>query len=161
MNRVEVETDYIEFCFENCECIKVDLWAIKYFNFDVEGEAWSYNPNHMEFLKTTKCKNVSIVFDITKPKLFSHTSRLVDDNKTVVQDGLDCIERLKTSDDISSFTINEVNYRVPWSEQTVNTDMGIPYHTNKWQTNQASINKQGIQTLSIKIMETENGSGEN
>ena len=151
MNTVELDRSQVEFFFENCECIIVDMWAIKYFHFDVKEERWAWDPDHKNFLNTKYCDNVSIQLDISDPKFFSHVSRLVDKGKTVEQDGLECIERLKTSDDLCGFKINSIDYLVPWDNETVNTSIGIPVNTNKAQENVASINKQGVQTLSIKI----------
>ena len=38
METVELHKSSIDFIFENCECITVDMLAIKYFNFDVKEE---------------------------------------------------------------------------------------------------------------------------
>ena len=42
MNTVEISSQHIEFVFENCEAINVDVWAIETLNFD---ENWQENYN--------------------------------------------------------------------------------------------------------------------
>lgn len=161
MNTVELNSCNIEILFDNCECITVDMWAIKYFNFEVIKEDWIWDPNNKKFLKTNRVNNFNLLLNVTEPKYFSQTARLVDGYKTVTEIGQYCIERLKNSDDICGFNINGINYTVPWNRHEKPTDLGIPIISNTYQMNTASINKNNESTLQIKIKEEPNGSGEN
>jgi len=163
MNVIELDTSSIDLCFENCECITVDMWAIKSLHFDVVGERWAWDSQHKNFLKTQHCKYFTITLDLSDPRHFYKTPRLVDGDKTVSQIGKECIERLKTSDDLCSFVINGTDYGVPWGDKELPSDLGIPIRINAWQQNSAVINNQGIETLTIKIKipEGNNGSGTN
>jgi len=161
METVELQRGHIDFIFENCECITVDMWAIKYFHFDVKEERWIWDKDHKNFLKTNKVDDFNMVLDISDPKYFSQTIRLVDPDKTIEEMGKYCIQRLCSSDDISGFTINGKDYTVPWNRHEIPTDLGIPLISNTLQRNTESVNKNGEKTLQIKIKEESDGSGEN
>lgn len=161
MKTVELHKGCIDFIFANCECITVDMWAIKYFHFDVKEERWMWDKDHKNFLKTNQVDNFNLILDISDPRHFSQTIRLSDPDKTIEEMGKYCIQRLSTSDDISGFTINGKDYTVPCSRHEKPTDLGIPLITNTFQRNTELVNKCGEKTLQIKIKEEPDGSGEN
>ena len=161
MNTIELNSGNIEIIFDNCECITVDMWAIKYFHFDVKEERWIWDKDHKNFLKTNQVDNFNLILDISDPRHFSQTIRLSDPDKTIEEIGKYCIHRLSTSDDISGFTINGKDYTVPWDRHEKPTSIGIPIILNSYQINTESINKNNESTLQIKIKEEPDGSGEN
>lgn len=161
METVDLHRGCIDFIFENCECITVDMWAIKYFHFDVKEERWIWDKDHKNFLKTNQVDDFNLVLDISDPKHFSQTIRMTDPDKTIEEMGKYCIDRLTNSDDISGFTINGKDYTVPWNRHEKPTDVGIPLILNTFQRNTASVNKCGEATLQIQIKEESDGSGEN
>lgn len=161
METVNIHRGCINFIFENCECITVDMCAIKYFHFDVKEERWILDKDHKNFLKTNQVDNFNLILDISDPRHFSQTIRLSDPNKTIEEMGKYCIDRFTNSDDISGFTINGNDYTVPWCRHEKPTDLGIPLISNTLQRNTVSVNKCGKTTLQIKIKEGSDGSGEN
>lgn len=74
MKTVELHKGCIDFIFANCECITVDMWAIKYFHFDVKEERWIWDKDHKNFLKTNQVDDFNLVLDVSYPKHFSHKS---------------------------------------------------------------------------------------
>lgn len=161
METVDLHRGSIDFIFENCECITVDMWAIKYFHFDVKEERWIWDNNHKNFLKTNQVDNFNLILDVSDPKLFSRTIRMTNPCDTIEEMGKYCINRLTNSDDISGFTINGKDYTVLWSRHEKPTDLGIPLISNTFQRNTSSVNKNGETTLQIRIKEESDGSGEN
>lgn len=154
MNKVEIESQSIEFVFENCEAIHVDVWAIENLYFETGGERFTFDPHRKDLLKSITMTDFYIKLDLTNPKHFYHTNRMKDDNLTTEQDGEQCINRLIHSDDICHCYINNVCYHVPSVEdykQCKICDSDINIWRNKIQTNELKTSKDGKQILIIKM----------
>ena len=154
MNKVEIPSQSIEFVFENCEAIHVDVWAIENLYFETGGERFSFDSNRKNLMKSIVMTDFYIKLDLTNPKHFYHTNRMKDDNLTTEQDGEQCINRLIHSDDICHCYINEVCYHVPSVDdykQCKICDSDINIWRNKIQTNELKTSKDGKQILIIKM----------
>ena len=92
MNTVEIESQSIEFVFENCETIHIDVWAIENLYFETGGERFTFDSHRKDLLKSINMTDFYIKLDLTNPKHFYHTNRLKDDNLTTEQDGEQCIK---------------------------------------------------------------------
>lgn len=150
MNTVELNEQYIEFVFDNCDAIKVDMWAIQSCNFETCGEEWSWDASHKNFLKKIKCSSFEILLNLTNPLHFSHTHRLIfEPSKSIQEDGEDCIERLVKSDDICHCYINGICYAVPYELCATQSDIGIPLTYNNAQVNTQIVNSTGNKLLKI------------
>ena len=90
MNTVEIPSQHIEFVFENCEAINVDVWAIETLNFDVSGERYTFDTHRKNLLKQIQLGSFYIKMDLSNPKHFYHTNRLKDNNITTEEDGEQC-----------------------------------------------------------------------
>ena len=154
MNKVEIESQSIEFVFENCEAIHVDVWAIENLYFETGGERFTFDSHRKNLMKSIVMTDFYIKLDLTNPKHFYHTNRMKDDNLTTEQDGEQCINRLIHSDDICHCYINNVCYHVPSVEdykQCKICDSDINIWRNKIQTNELKTSKDGKQILIIKM----------
>lgn len=156
MNKVEIESQNIEFVFENCEAIHIDVCAIENLYFETGGERFSFDPHRKNLMKSIIMTDFYIKLDLTNPKHFYHTNRMKDDNLTTEQDGEQCINRLIHSDDICHCYINEICYHVPAEEdykqcKICGSDDTYPIWRNKIQTNELKTSKDGKQILIIKM----------
>jgi hypothetical protein len=134
MERIEIPSQEIELVFENCECIKVDYWAIKFLHFETESELYTFEQRGKNLMKSTKINNFKLSLDLSNPKHFHHTARLVETD-SYLEDGKQCITRLIHSNDLTTIYINNVCYIVPWENKKIDTDIGIPLNTNTLQKN--------------------------
>ena len=150
MERVEIPSQEIELVFENCECIIVDYWSIKFLSFDTVGEQFVFDPHEKNLMKSTNLKNFYLKLDLSNPKHFHHTARLVETD-SYIEDGKQCIERLKHSNDLTSIHINNECYQVPWKNKEIETDLGIPLNTNLLQKNNFQKDSNGIDYLTIEV----------
>lgn len=156
MNKVEIESQNIEFVFENCEAIHIDVCAIENLYFETGGERFSFDTHRKNLMKSIIMTDFYIKLDLTNPKHFYHTNRMKDDNLTTEQDGEQCINRLIHSDDICHCYINEICYHVPAEEdykqcKICGSDDTYPIWRNKIQTNELKTSKDGKQILIIKM----------
>ena len=156
MNKVDIPSQSIEFVFENCEAIHVDVWAIEALSFDVSGERYTFDSHRKDLLKQIQMSSFYIKMDLSNPKHFYHTNRLKDNNLTTEQDGEQCINRLKYSDDICNVYINEICYHVPFKQglydaKIVGTDSKIQCIKNNIQVNETKLSKNGNELLIIKM----------
>ena len=114
MNAIEIHNQSIEIVFENCECIYIDVWAIKNMFFDVCGEHYAFCRQDKKLMKSIDLNKFELEVSLENPKHFYHTNRLKQNGSTVEEDGKECIERLKNSDDITHIYINGVCYSISW-----------------------------------------------
>lgn len=153
MNHIELHDQEIEIVMENCESIKVDMWAIKTLRFDTICDRYEWDESHKDFLHSTIIDNVKMVFDIREWKRFHHTPRLID-TTTLKEDGEKCIDRLRYCDDITHIYINGKSFGIPWNQVEAgrDKDLDIPWYKNAWQKNTESTNSiDGHPLLTIEI----------
>lgn len=147
MNQEQI-TDGITITFDGRDSVHIDMWSIQMLNFDVISESYIFDSHRHTLLKKKKLSYICMKFDLSKPINFSHKPRFVAEDKTIEQDGLDCIESLIKSDDIVDVCINGVYYLVPQDLEEHQDSIGIPFYTNKAQTNKLNEEKH---TLTINI----------
>lgn len=152
MNHIELHDQEIEILMENCESIKVDMWAIKTLRFDTICDRYTWDESHKDFLHSTIIDNVKMVFDIREWKHFHHAPRLID-SATLKEDGEKCIDRLRYCDDITHIYINGKSFSIPWHNEEAGRDsFDIPWYKNAWQKNTESTNSiDGHPLLTIEI----------
>lgn len=152
MNHIELNDQEIEIVMENCEGIRVDMWAIKTLSFDTFSDRYEWDENHKDFLHLTIIDNVKMVFDIRDWKNFHHNPRLID-SATLKEDGEKCIDRLRYCDDITHIHINGKSFSIPWHHEEAGRDsFDIPWYKNALQKNTESTNSiDGHPLLTIEI----------
>lgn len=147
MNTIEIENQSIEIVFENCECIYIDVWAIKKMYFDVCGEHYSFSQQDKKLMKAIDLNKFELEVSLDNPKHFYHTNRLKQNGSTVEDDGKECIERLKNSLDIVHIYINGICYAVSWFYDGDQDSL----LQNKRQQNKIIYNKNNSTNLYINI----------
>lgn len=147
MNQEQI-TDGITIIFEGRDYIRIDMWAIQMLNFEVVSENYMFDSHRHTLFKKKKLSYICMKFDLSRTVNFSHKPRFVEDDKTIAQDGLDCVESLIKSYDIVDVCINGVYYRVPQDLDEHKDDLGIPFYTNKAQKNKLNEERH---TLTISI----------
>lgn len=153
MERIELINQEIEILFENCECINIDMWAIKFLVFETDCDSYTWDKSHKNFMKQTRLKYFKLVVDLDDTKYFHHTNRLID-TKTVEEDGAQCINRLIHSDDITDIYINGICFNIPWIyEKYTGYIAGTPIdvYRNSAQKNSELTNTSGDHTLTIEV----------
>lgn len=116
MKNIELLNQEIEILFENCECINIDMWAIRTLIFDTDGDTYAWDKDHKNLMKKTRLKYFKLTVDLDDTRYFHHTNRLID-TKTVEEDGIQCINRLIHSDDITDLYINGTCFSIPWIDE--------------------------------------------
>ena len=129
-----------ELVFENCECIEISPDAIKSLSFNRIGKQdfMCDSSSGMIMCQNELVDNFFITIDLSNKDMFKHVPVGAFTN--------DPIERLKTCDDITHFTINNEYLTVPWKELE-----DKPYTNGCQITVQISDNK-----LSIRISKDTN-----
>lgn len=147
MNQEQI-TDGITIIFDGRDSIHIDRWAIQMLSFDVVSENYIFDSHRHTLLKKKKLSHICMKFNLSNPLNFSHKPRFVADDKTIAQDGLDCIEYLIKSDDIVDVCINGVYYHVPQDLEEHQDSTGLSLYTNKAQMNKLDEERH---TLTINI----------
>ena len=115
MNKFQ-QFNFINLVFENCESICIDTQAIVHMRFDEDGKRYSYERGELYYIR--KLKKFYIVLDLSNSEWFWHMAgqkHFNTANMNITDDGMDCINRLKQSDDITHVYINGVGFSVPWN----------------------------------------------
>lgn len=153
MERIELINQEIEILFENCECINIDMWAIESLELDTDGDSYTWDKSHKNLMKQTRLKYFKLVVNLEDTRFFYHTNRLIDTN-TIEEDGIQCINRLIHSDDITDIYINGICFNVPWIyEKYTGHIAGTPInlYRNSAQINSELTNNSGSHTLTIEV----------
>lgn len=152
MNHIELNDQEIEIVMENCEGIRVDMWAIKTLRFDTFCDRYVWDETNKDFMRSTIIDNVKMVFDIRDWKHFHHPTQRID-SATLKEDGEKCIDRLRYCDDITHIYINGKSFGIPWHQEEAGRDsFDIPWYKNAWQKNTESTNSiDGHPLLTIEI----------
>lgn len=109
----------IEILFENCDCIRINMYAVTFLRFRTDGEEWDYYKRDDVFLKATTLKALYLNIDPTQTFAFGSKQ---------IKTAEECIQRILTSDDITRIYVNNKPYLVPWKEETYEAKIvgGIP-----------------------------------
>lgn len=157
MNQVIVNDDRVELVFENCECMTVSLHAIESLRLTTRGERFVYEKPWREMLQCKEVDNFEITINLNDKSCFYHstpTQMLTHAmTESVLTDRNNCVERLKTCNDITHIYINGVSYQMPWS-----IDEGKPYTNLLQTTKEEVINGRTLLTITIKAKETNHAS---
>ena len=154
MDKIDLHNQEIELVFQNCECIYVDMWAIKYLRFVTADDEYLWDNDHKSLLKTTELKSFKIVLDLTDSKNFHHTNRLVDAGVSIDEDGKQSIDRLRHSDDLTTIYVNGKGFRLPWVYEKYKRYLGdTPFdcYRNAIQKNSEVTDSPGGHTLTIEV----------
>ena len=153
MEHVELISQEVEILFENCECVNIDMWAIEYLMLETDGDSYIWDKSHKNFMKQTRLKYFKLVVNLEDTRFFHHTNRLIDAN-TVEEDGMQCINRLIHSDDITDIYINGTCFNVPWIHEKYTGHIAgtpIDLYRNSAQINTELTNKSDVHTLTIEV----------
>lgn len=162
MNKITIENQEIEIVFDNCETILVDQWAIKSMSFNTICDRYFWDNYHKEFERSTMMNDFVLSLDLSKPQNFHHQHRLIE-QKTILEDGKECIKRIQNCDDITHIYINGICFGVPWKKKSKGNDkdLGIPEYSNEYQTNKNLTGKNGEPIINIRISMPDGEKGDN
>lgn len=108
----------IELVFENCECIDVSVCAIESFYMTTRGKRFAFDKVSKQLFETVEVDALELKLNMSDASNFYHSSQnqmLSLGTESVLTDRKNCVERIKTSTDISHININGVCYQMPWS----------------------------------------------
>ena len=146
MNSFEIQNYKIELVFENCECIDVGIGAIESFYMTTRGKRLVFDKHTKQMLEAQSVDTFEITLKLSDASNFYHSSQnqmLSLGTESVITDRHNCVERIKTSTDITHIYINGVCYQMPWSEEL--------RYSNKFQTNSNySIDNKEFVRIKIK-----------
>lgn len=118
MNSFEVQNFKIEFVFENCESIDVSIGAIESFCMTTRGKSFVFDKQSKQMMETELVDTLEVKLNVSDASNFYHSSQnqmLSLGTESVLTDRKNCVERIKTSTDITHIYINGVCYRMPWN----------------------------------------------
>ena len=146
MNSFEIQNYKIELVFENCECIDVGIGAIESFYMTTHGKRLVFDKHTKQMLEAQLVDTFEITLKLSDASNFYHSSQnqmLSLGTESVITDRHNCVERIKTSTDITHIYIDGVCYQMPWSEEL--------RYSNKFQTNSNySIDNKEFVRIKIK-----------
>ena len=120
MNSVEIQNYKIELVFENCESIDVGIGAIESFYMTTRGKRFAFDKISKQLLETIEVDALELKLNMSDASNFYHSSQnqmLSLGTESVLADRKNCVERIKTSTDITHIYINGVCYQMPWSRE--------------------------------------------
>ena len=153
MEHIELANQEIEILFENCECINIDMWAIKSLELKTDGDSYTWDRSRKNLMKQTNLKYFKLVVNLEDTRFFYHTNRLID-TKTIEEDGIQCINRLIHSDDITDIYINGICFNIPWVHEKYTGHIAgtpIDLYRNSAQINSELTDTSGGHTLTIEV----------
>lgn len=130
MNSFEIQNYKIEFVFENCESIDVGIGAIESFYMTTRGKRMVFDKQSKQMMEAELVDTFELKLNMSDASNFYHSSQnqmLSLGTESVITDRHNCVERIKTSTDITHIYINGVCYQMPWNEEL--------RYSNKFQTN--------------------------
>lgn len=107
----------IELVFENCECIDVSVGAIESFYMTTRCKRFAFDKTSKQLFETVEVDALELKLNMSDALNFYHSSQnqmLSLGTESVLTDRKNCVERIKTSTDISHININGVSYQMPW-----------------------------------------------
>lgn len=117
MNSCDIQDYKIQLVFENCECIDVGVGAIESFYMTTHGKRFAFDKITKQLLETVEVDALELKLNMSDASNFYHSSQnqmLSLGTESVITDRKNCVERIKTSTDISHIYINGVCYQMPW-----------------------------------------------
>lgn len=130
MNSFEVQNYKFELVFENCESINVGIGAVESFYMTTRGKRMVFDKQSKQMMEAQLVDTFELKLKLSDASNFYHSSQnqmLSLGIESVITDRHNCVERIKTSTDITHIYINGVCYQMPWNEE-------LSYQ-NKFQTN--------------------------
>lgn len=130
MNSFEVQNYKIELVFENCESIDVSIGAIVSFYMTTRGKRMVFDTHTKQMSESQIVDTLEMTLTLSDASNFYHSSQnqmLSLGTESVITDRHNCVDRIKTSTDITHIYINGVCYQMPWNEEL--------RYSNKFQTN--------------------------
>lgn len=113
----------IEFVFENCECVLVDVRAISYWWMHENGKNHSWDPHREQLLTALSVDDFAIQLK-DDPQFYSYSDnqrRIYTKNGTLPE-GETALKRIKTGTDLSQIYIEDTCYNLPWKRVETPTD---------------------------------------
>ena len=120
MNSCDIHDYKLHLVFENCECIDVDVGAIESFYMTTRGKRFTFDKISKRLLEDVEVDALELKLNMSDASNFYHSSQnqmLSLGIESVLTDRKNCVERIKTSTDISHIYINGVCYQMPWSPE--------------------------------------------
>ena len=130
MNSFEIQNYKIELVFENCESIDVSIGAIVSFYMTTRRKRLVFDKHTKQMSESQVVDTLEMTLTLSDASNFYHSSQnqmLSLGTESVITDRHNCVERIKTSTDITHIYINGVCYQMPWNEEL--------RYSNKFQTN--------------------------
>lgn len=130
MNSFEIQNYKIELVFENCESIDVGIGAIVSFYMTTRGKRFVFDRQSKQMMTAELVDTLEMTLTLSDASNFYHSSQnqmLSLGTESVITDRHNCVDRIKTSTDITHIYINGVCYQMPWNEEL--------RYSNKFQTN--------------------------
>lgn len=149
MNQHEKFTQ-IEFVFDNCECVHVDVRAISFWWMHESGKNHSWDPNHQNLLFAKNIDEFAITLK-DDPQYYSYSDgqRDIFTRHGTLPEGETALKRIKTGTDLGQIYINDTCYNLPWEKVETPTDF-LPIVDNA--KIKIEVNEKGIH---IKAKEKE------
>ena len=150
MNKFQ-QFNFINLVFENCESICIDTQAIIQMRFKESGRRYTFERSELYYV--TDLKKFYIKLDLSNSEWYWHMAGQKHFNTAkmnLMDDGLDCINRLKECNDITHLYINGVGFAVPWKPGT--------QYSNGYQSNTEP--QYDKLTINIEISNPEGNDGE-
>lgn len=130
MNSFQIDNQAIELVFQNTECVYVDIWAIEYFTMSAGDTDYTWLKDHKHMEYSRQLTKFNLTLNLSDPRHFYRTPRMVKPETTAGEDGKYCIRRLANGNDLVHIYINGICYALPWEYREHKTALGIPVYTN-------------------------------
>lgn len=126
MNSHNIHDYKLHLVFENCEFIDVSVCAIESFYMTTRGKRFAFDKVSKQLFETVEVDAFELKLNMSDASNFYHSSQnqmLSLGTESVLTDRKNCVERIKTSTDISHVNINGVCYQMPWSPEKQHDNM--------------------------------------
>lgn len=132
----------IEFVFDNCECVLIDVQAISYWYMHEEGTNFRWDPDHQELDYARDIDDFTIILkDDPQYYHYSDNQRPIFTRNGTLKEGETALARIKTGTDLGQIYIGERCYNLPWKTKTTKTDF-LPIVDNDHL--KITVNEKGI-----------------
>ena len=113
----------LEFVFENCECVLIDVQAISFWYMHEGGQNFRWDPHNEELDYAATLDEFAITLkDDPKYYHYSDNQRDIFTRHGTMPEGETALSRIKTGTDLSQIYIGDRCYNLPWKTKTTKTD---------------------------------------